>query len=68
MTTVWLYEEILGTDRRVFATKAAALEHIQELTEWLHAEIGLNELVEGEDYFLYELEIEGLPSTREIFG
>lgn len=68
MTTVWLYEEILATDRRVFATKAAALEYIQELTEWLHAEIGLDKLVEGEDYLLYELEVEGLPSTREIFG
>lgn len=56
---VWLYEEILGTDRRVFATKSAAMEHIAELTAWLHDEIGLNELVEGEDYFLYELEVEG---------
>lgn len=56
---VWLYEETHTSDRRIFATRAAAERYIRELTEWLNSEGVSGELEEGLDYFLDELEVEG---------
>lgn len=56
---VWLYEETLTPDRHIFATHSAAEAYIHELTEWLNSEGVDGKLVEGIDYFLSELEVEG---------
>lgn len=56
---LWLYEETHTPERHIFATRAAAEEHIHALTEWLNSEGVSGELEEGLDYYLYELEVEG---------